>query len=80
VRIHAPFARTVEIAGDFTAWEPRALVPLRDGWWETIVAVAPGVHQLNWRTDGGAWRVPPGLEAMRDDYDGTVGVLVIPSP
>ncbi|MCU0618766.1 MAG: glycogen-binding domain-containing protein [Gemmatimonadaceae bacterium] len=80
VRVHAPYARTVEIAGDFTGWEARPLMPGRDGWWETVVAVPPGVHQLNWRTDGGAWRVPPGLEAMRDDYDGTVGVLVIPSP
>lgn len=77
LRLRAPLAREVEVAGSFSAWEPRALAPARDGWWELVVALPPGLHQLNWRTDGGAWRVPPGLEAMRDDYDGTVGVLVV---
>jgi hypothetical protein len=78
IRLRAPFAREVEVAGSFTGWSARAMVPVRDGWWELVVALPVGLHQVNWRTDGGAWRVPPGLEAMRDDYDGTVGVLVIP--
>lgn len=78
IRLRAPFAREVEVAGSFTGWSATAMVPVRDGWWELVVALPVGLHQLNWRTDGGTWRVPPGLEAMRDDYDGTVGVLVIP--
>jgi hypothetical protein len=79
IRLHAPFAQEVEIAGSFSDWTPLALAPVRDGWWEAVVLLPPGLHQINWRTDGGSWRVPPGLETMRDDYDGTVGVLVIPS-
>ena len=77
LRLRAPLAREVEVAGSFSAWEPRAMVPVRDGWWELVVTLPPGLHQLNWRTDGGAWRVPPGLEAVGDDYDGTVGVVVV---
>jgi len=36
------------------------------------------LHSLNVRADGGSWMVPPGLESSADEFNGTVGVLLIP--
>lgn len=48
------------------------------GWWELIIPLPSGLHSLNVRADGGSWSVPPGLEAVRDEFTGSVGVLLIP--
>lgn len=72
----APGARRVELAGDFTDWESVAL--RRDGErWTLELALAPGVHRLNVRADGGEWRVPPSLTAVDDGFGGRVGLLVV---
>lgn len=72
-----PTVRTVELMGDFSDWTPVALVPRGAGLWEYEVFLAPGVHRLNVRLDGGAWVVPPGLTAARDEFGGEVGLLVV---
>jgi len=37
-----------------------------------------GLHRLNVRRDGGPWIVPTGTMRRPDDYDGEVGVFVLP--
>jgi hypothetical protein len=32
---------------------------------------------MNVRINGGEWTVPPGMLSMRDEFGGTVGLLVI---
>jgi hypothetical protein len=41
------------------------------------LVIAPGVHRVNIRVDGGAWRPPPGLSVVRDEFGGEVGLLVV---
>ena len=78
LRVHAPGATSVEVAGDFTDWRPQSLVRAGGGWWVTTIAIAPGTHELNLRVDGSGWTVPPGLTALEDEFGGVVGVLTVP--
>lgn len=77
LRVNAPRARLVEVSGDFTNWEPVAMSPTSGGWWAVTLPIAPGKYQMNLRLDGGTWIAPPGLLAMRDEFGGTVGLLVV---
>lgn len=75
--VRAPNAGYVEIAGDFTTWQARAMRPAAGGWWELAVKLRPGRYQVNVRIDGARWMPPPGLPSVRDEFGGTVGVLVV---
>jgi hypothetical protein len=77
VRVHAPSARVVEIMGDFTAWQPLALIRGQGGWWSQRIVAAPGTYQLNVRVDGGAWDVPAGALEKRDEFGARVGVITL---
>lgn len=69
-------AASVELAGDFTSWEAVALS--REGnSWRLAWPLAPGTYRCNIRIDGGAWVVPDGMVAARDEFGGEVGVLVV---
>jgi AMP-activated protein kinase-like protein len=68
---------TVEIMGDFTGWEPVPLIRRGRDQWELLLPMAPGIHQINLRIDGGQWIAPPGMPTLRDGFNGEVGVLVI---
>lgn len=77
----APEARSVEIAGTFTDWRPVALTRAGSdsGRWEFAMTPAPrGLHRLSVRVNGGAWQAPGGVSRVAGDYDGAVGVLVLP--
>jgi len=76
LRVVAPGARTVEISGDVTGWNPIALAA-REGRWEVELVVPPGLHQLVLRIDGGAWRPPPRVPTADDGFNGEVGVIVV---
>lgn len=77
LRFTLPGAGRAELMGDFTGWEPLPLRRDADGRWSATLALAPGVHRVNLRTDGGAWRAPPGLTAVDDGFGGEVGLLVV---
>jgi hypothetical protein len=76
--VRSEHASRVEIAGDFSDWEPVALSPAREGWWAMSRPLAPGLYHVNVRYDGGAWLAPAGLPTERDEFGGSVGVLVVP--
>lgn len=67
----------VEIMGTFTDWEPRVLTRIGRDRWEITLPIDVGVHQINVRLDNGKWRPPPGLPAMRDGFNGDVGIWVV---
>ena len=71
-------ASRVELMADFTDWSP---VPLTRGTaadeWEVAVVIGRGVHRVNVRIDDREWEVPDGLTAVRDDFGGSVGILVV---
>ena len=77
IRIRAPGARSVELMGDFTDWEPRGLSRRRGDSWEITLPVERGTHHLNVRVDGGEWGIPPGIGVTRDEFGGVIGVLVV---
>lgn len=70
-------ASRVEVVGTATDWEPVALEGTGTRW-RTPRPLPPGTHRLLVRLDGGAWFVPSGLTAVRDEEGGEVGVLVVP--
>ncbi len=72
-----PAAETVELAGDFTDWKPVALRRWGEGSWRTLIAVAPGLHRLAIRVDGGEWRAPPGARPVRSEFGGEVAEVVV---
>lgn len=76
-RVLAPLAHSVEIAGDFSSWDPIQLSPAGNGWWITTRALSPGKYQMNLRVDGGKWAAPPGLLGMLDEFGGSVGLLIV---
>lgn len=77
IRVRVPGARLVELMADFTDWLPVPLSPVEDGNWALNLFVAPGVHRVNVRVDGGPWFAPPGLTAVRDEFGGEIGLLVV---
>ena len=78
--IYAPGAVAVEISGDFTDWRPVLLSrnPAREGAWEGMFRIPRGIHRINVRRDGGRWMAPTGTTRSADDYDGEVGVFLLP--
>ena len=77
-RIEAPGAALVELAGDFTDWQPAALVRCGGDAWEITLPVAAGTHWVNIRIDGGPWIVPAGVAQTADDFGAAVGLIVVP--
>jgi hypothetical protein len=78
LRLHVPDAARVELAGDFTDWDPIPLTRVDRGTWEATLPIASGVHRVNVRIDGGAWIVPAGVTRLIDDFDGEVGIFAVP--
>jgi hypothetical protein len=76
IAIHAESAGTVEVMGDFSAWQPRALLHVHRSRWGARVRLEPGVHQIQVRVDGGPWAPPDGLSTSDDGFSGVVGVFV----
>ena len=77
VRLRCRNASRVELAADFTDWAPIAMTATGDDWWETSLTIAPGLHQVQVRLDGGPWQVPPGLPRTNREFAGEAGVLVV---
>jgi hypothetical protein len=69
---------TVEVMGDFSDWTPLVLMRRGRDMWDITLPVSAGVHEINLRLDGGAWLAPPGLPTRRDNFNGDVGLLVVP--
>jgi hypothetical protein len=77
LRVRVPDARSVELSADFTGWKPIALTRGDADQWETTLPITPGLHRLTIRVDGDAWTIPPGVATVTDEFQGTVGVIVV---
>jgi hypothetical protein len=78
VTVRQASAASVEIMGDFTDWEPLAMVSVPNGEWRLERIISPGPHRVAIRIDGGPWRVPPNLPRVADDFGGEVGIVIVP--
>lgn len=77
IRIPIADAQRVELMGDFTDWHPLEMARVGSGLWELELYIEPGVYRVNIRVDGGPLMVPPGLTPVSDEFNGSVGELVI---
>lgn len=75
--LHAPAAHRVELAGDFTDWRPVALEPATEGDWRVVLPIAPGLHRVAVRLDGGGWQAPPDTRAVTSEFGTRIGEVVI---
>ena len=71
-------AGMVQLSGDFNAWTPIDLTEDGHGHWRATVALAPGVHHVSLRVNGGPWFAPPGTPAVPDDFGGAAGIIDVP--
>jgi hypothetical protein len=78
IAIRAPFARLLEVTGDFVQWRPVRMQRASSDWWQISMPLQRGVHRINVRVDGGAWSAPPGLPRQRDEFGGDAGVFFVP--
>jgi len=68
----------VEVAGDFTDWQPVTLRRTSDNMWESVLHIPSGVHRVNVRIDGGKWIAPVGTARAEDEFGGDVGIVAVP--
>ena len=78
IYVHAPAARTIELMADFTDWQPQMMRHVANDEWELAFHTAPGSHRVNIRVDSGEWSAPPGAGTVQDEFNGLVGLVVIP--
>lgn len=78
--VNVPGATRVEVAGDFSNWDPVSLTKGADGRWSTTLPLKPGIYEMNLRVNGGRWTTPPGLPSKNDEFGQSVGLLIVPSP
>jgi hypothetical protein len=69
--------RRVELMGDFTDWLPIEMQRIGPGHWRSQFAIAPGMHFVNVRYDGGPWQTPPGTRVVTDEFERLTGVVVV---
>lgn len=77
VHVVAPDSQRVEVAGSFSGWEPVPLRRTADGW-EARVMLRSGRHRVAVRIDAGAWKAPANLGAVRDEFGGSSGLVIVP--
>lgn len=78
IYVHAPAARTVELMADFTDWQPVVMRHASSDEWQLAMQIAAGSHRVNIRVDGGDWSAPPGAGTVQDEFNGVVGLVVVP--
>ena len=77
VVMRVPHARRVEVSGDFNAWKAVELHETHPDTWEATLTLAPGTYHLSVRIDGARWTAPPGVPTLEDEFNGTVGIVVV---
>ena len=78
-RLHAPAARTVALAGDFTDWRPRSMTRKGPDW-VIELTIPRGVHHFAFLVNGQEWTVPreaPGVST--DEWGRKNATLVVDS-
>lgn len=80
-RLDAPEASSVELAGDFTDWEPaHELYESRPGVWSVVIPLDPGVHDYAFVVDGERWVPDPLGVSVDDGFGGTNSRLSVLPP
>ena len=76
--VHYPqSADRVEIAGDWTEWDPVRMTAVAPDVWEVFTSLEPGFYKYSLIVDGGDWTLPDGVPSEPDGFGGRVGLLVV---
>lgn len=78
LQVYLPSARHVAVAGDMTDWHSIDMIRQRGGWWGIVFSFSGSVARLHMQSDDGDWQLVPGLPITRDEYGGTISLLVVP--
>jgi len=78
--IRADDARRVDVAGDFTNWQPIAARRADNGVWYVDLRIPAGRYRYAFRENGTRWIVPTGVETVDDGFGGTSAWLVVSTP
>ena len=76
-----PKASSVELVGDFTAWEqsPITMKRQKDGVWKATVPLNPGQHEYRFRVDG-QWRDDEACHVRKPNPFGALNCIRDVSP
>ena len=77
--LHDRNATHVEVAGDFSNWNPVPARRCEDGSWCADIRIPPGHYRYAFRVDGQRWTVPEGGSARDDEFGGKVAWLDVPT-
>jgi hypothetical protein len=77
VRVWAPGSRVVEVMADFVDWIPVPLIRQPNGEWRGYYRIEPGLHRVNLRLDGVDLDVPLNWPSEKDDFLGTVALVLV---
>ncbi len=78
MRLHAPQAHRVAVAGSFNKWDDDShmLTKQQDGVWTISIPLQPGEYSYMFIVDGKAWVTDPDAETYRDDGFGNRNAVV----
>jgi len=76
--VQAPEARSVEVLGDFSGWEPVTMRFDGENRWVVEMELAPGLYHFGFRVDG-VWWVPDDAPGRtQDEWGRDTATLVVP--
>ncbi len=79
VKVYAPEAKQVQVAGSFNHWNP-ASHPMHknsEGWWELQLELSPGIHRYVYLIDGKSVTPSDADRLVDDGFGGQNGILQI---
>ena len=69
-QIHAPEAKTVDIAGTFSSWTLKPMKRGKDGTWKATFRPQPGTHQYKFLVDHRWMEDPANHDKAHDGHGG----------
>jgi len=70
-------ADRVEIAGDWTNWDPLRMNSVAANVWEVVTTLEPGIYKYSLVVDGSDWTLPEGVPSEPDGFGGQIGLLIV---
>ena len=74
---HAPAALAVQLAGDFSRWNPLPMQQRDGGWWYIQLMLLHGHHEYHFLVDGKAVLDPHAMGRTRNALNEEVSVIAV---
>jgi len=76
--VHYPQSATrMELAGNWTNWDPVPMSLVAANVWEVITSLEPGIYRYSLIVDGSDWTLPDRVPSEPDGFGGRVGLLIV---